>query len=323
MKRFSNILLIVDENSDHSAVLKRGVTLARNNEARVTVCATVETGPGDIPMGAIGVKAREILDVAVTGKRTWLDGIVESADAEGVVLETKVLVGKPFIEMIRQVLRDDHDLIIKCADGDSGLREILFSSTIMHLMRKCPCPVWIIKPTGPRQYHRILAAVDQDPEDPVKDVLNRQILEMATSLARAEDSEVHVVHVWSVFGEDLVRSHSWGFSDDGFDEMVEEEAAARRRWLENLVANYGAPADENGGNRSDLHLHVIKGNAQQVVPGLAHELEADLVVMGTVARTGIAGLFMGNTAEDILTQLDCSVLTVKPPGFVTPVTLED
>jgi len=44
--------------------------------------------------------------------------------------------------------------------------------------------------------------------------------------------------------------------------------------------------------------------------------------MGTVARTGIQGFIMGNTAENILNQLDCSVLAVKPPGFVTPVTLD-
>jgi nucleotide-binding universal stress UspA family protein len=44
--------------------------------------------------------------------------------------------------------------------------------------------------------------------------------------------------------------------------------------------------------------------------------------MGTVARTGIDGLFMGNTAESIIGQLDCSILTVKPPGFTSPVTLE-
>jgi nucleotide-binding universal stress UspA family protein len=67
---------------------------------------------------------------------------------------------------------------------------------------------------------------------------------------------------------------------------------------------------------------VIKGHAQNVVPEIARNLAVDLVVMGTVARTGIAGFFMGNTAESILTQLDCSVLTIKPPEFISPVTLE-
>ncbi len=68
-------------------------------------------------------------------------------------------------------------------------------------------------------------------------------------------------------------------------------------------------------------VQLAEGDASYVVPEKATELGADLVVMGTLARTGIAGLLMGNTAESILMQLDCSVLTVKPPGFVSPITL--
>ncbi|NIO39952.1 MAG: universal stress protein, partial [Burkholderiales bacterium] len=75
-----------------------------------------------------------------------MNNTVDSVATDGVSLDTKVLVGKPFIEIIRQVLRDNHDLIVKCADADSGRREMLFSSTDKHLMRKCPCPLWIIKP---------------------------------------------------------------------------------------------------------------------------------------------------------------------------------
>jgi nucleotide-binding universal stress UspA family protein len=52
------------------------------------------------------------------------------------------------------------------------------------------------------------------------------------------------------------------------------------------------------------------------------KLQADIVVMGTVARTGISGLIIGNTAETILNQLTCSVLAVKPSGFKTPVTVD-
>lgn len=322
MRRFSNILLIVDERMDYSSVLQRGVSLARNNKAALTVCAIVDTVPDEMQMSVIAITPREVLDIAVTEKRDWLDDTVKSAAADGVPIDAKVLVGKPFIEIIRQVLRNGHDLIIKGADVDSTLREMLFSSTDMHLMRKCPCPVWIVKPTERPKYRRVLAAVDKDPEEPVKDVLNRQILEMSTSLALAEYSEVHIVHAWSVFGEDIVRSHSWGFSEAEFDTMVEKEAAARRHWLEDLVKNYSTSTDKNKADALDLHLHVIKGNAQNVVPEIARDLAVDLVVMGTVARTGIAGFFMGNTAESILTQLDCSVLTIKPPEFISPVTLE-
>ena len=47
----------------------------------------------------------------------------------------------------------------------------------------------------------------------------------------------------------------------------------------------------------------------------------DLVIMGTVCRTGVAGFFIGNTAENVLQQVDCSLLTVKPEDFVSPVGL--
>lgn len=324
MKRFSNILLVADEHTDYSAALKRGATLARKNQALLTVCAIVDTVPSEVRMSVIRITPREVLDVATARKRDWLEDTVNSVATDKVSIEKKVLIGKPFIEIIRQVLRNDHDLIIKCADADSGLREILFSSTDKHLMRKCPCPVWIIKPTERQKYLRILAAVDQDPEEPAKDALNRQILEMSTSmaLALAQYSEAHIVHAWEVFDESLLRSHKWDFSEAEFETMLEEEATGRRRWLENLVKNYGTSTDTKNADALDLRLHVVKGPAQFVVSQLARELAVDLVVMGTVVRTGIDGFFMGNTAESILAQLDCSVLTVKPPGFTSPVTLE-
>ena len=67
------------------------------------------------------------------------------------------------------------------------------------LMRKCPCPVWVVKPGQHERYARILAAVDTDPDDASKDALNRTIMELATSLAQLEQSELHVVHAWTLY----------------------------------------------------------------------------------------------------------------------------
>jgi len=68
--------------------------------------------------------------------------------------------------------------------------------------------------------------------------------------------------------------------------------------------------------------HLVKGWPRKEIPALAKAIDTDLVVMGTVARTGVPGFIMGNTAETILNQIDCSVLAIKPPGFQTPVTME-
>jgi len=322
VKRFRNILVFVDEGTDYSAALQRGVKLARSNQALLTICAVVEPFPYNVQMGITAVTPAELLSITVSEKRGWIDELVKSVAANGMPLEAKVLIGKPFIEIIRQVLGNNHDLIVKCAEVTGGLREMLFGSTDMHLMRKCPCPVWIIKPTEHHKYRRILAAVDQDSEEPSTDVLNRQILEMSTSMALAEFSEAHIVHAWDVVGEDIFRSVLSGLSDAEVDAMVDEEASARRRWMENLVKTYGGRANTDAVDILEPQLHVIKGNAKYVVPAMAHELAVDLVVMGTVARTGTAGFFMGNTAESVLAQLDCSVLTIKPPGFTSPITLE-
>ena len=310
---------MVDEETDCSAALKSAATLVRSNQAHLTACAIVDAIPGDLQMAITAITPAELQTITIAEKRAWLDGLVSSVAAGGGVIESQVLVGRPFVEVIRQVLRNNYDLVIKCAEADDGLSGMLFGSTDMHLMRKCPCPVWIVKPTEQHNYRRILAAVDQDPEEPVTDALNRQILEMATSLALSEFSEAHIVHAWIMAGEDLLRSPRLTMSDAEVDAMVEKEASARRRWLEDLVRTYGNKADRNGIEVLEPQLHLIKGQAKHVVPEIARELAVDLVVMGTVARTRIAGFFMGNTAESILTQLDCSVLTVKPPGFVCPV----
>ena len=209
-------------------------------------------------------------------------------------------------------------LVIKSAEQGSGIRESMFGSIDMHLMRKCPCPVWITKPGKLPSYRRILAAIDQDPDDVAKDSLNRQILEMATSLALSEHSELHVAHTWTLAGEDSFRSPRMAFSNAEVDAMVAQEGDHRVQWAEEVVKQYTGA----GSDTIKPQLHVSKGDARWVVSSLARELDVDLIVMGTVARTGIVGFFMGNTAETILSSIECSALTVKPEGFTSPVTLD-
>jgi nucleotide-binding universal stress UspA family protein len=73
---------------------------------------------------------------------------------------------------------------------------------------------------------------------------------------------------------------------------------------------------------SEKQIHILKGRAGYLIPEVSRKLGIELIVMGTVSRTGIEGLFIGNTAEEILERVDCSVLAVKPDGFVTPVKIQ-
>lgn len=201
----------------------------------------------------------------------------------------------------------------------------------MHLLRKCPCPLLLVKRRAQKSYRRILAAIDVDDACSPKELetrqqLNSRILKMAVSFAIAESSELHVAHAWESLGElasGLVFSS--GMPRDTFDDDIEDERRQQWRLLDGCIGRLKAESKSASDALDYLQpqLHLLKGPARKEIPSLAGYLAIDCIVMGTVARTGVSGFIMGNTAETILEQIDCSVLAVKPPGFVTPVGLED
>ncbi len=73
------------------------------------------------------------------------------------------------------------------------------------------------------------------------------------------------------------------------------------------------------------HVHLLNDEtgAGHAISTLAKQAGIDLIVMGTIARTGMAGALMGNTAEQVLDQAECAVLTIKPNEFISPVTLAE
>jgi len=93
---------------------------------------------------------------------------------------------------------------------------------------------------------------------------------------------------------------------------------------ERVTAGIGMP--DGGPISADLQAATVSEHTQgleALIDSYRKRIEADIVVMGTVARTGVPGFIMGNTAETILNQIDCSVLAIKPPDFITPVTMEE
>ncbi len=326
MQRFKNILCVTVPDSTNVTALERATALAENNQARLTVVEVIDKIPSGTRLFE-RVPSPEDLQASIVGEhRKKLEELVAPLN-KNIGIQTRVLVGIPFLEIIREVLRNGRDLVIKTAES-GGLLDRVFGSDDMHLLRKCPCPVWLVKPKSPKSYHRILAAVDVDDYYPPEELhtrhpLNLQVLEMASSLALSEFAELHVVYVWDAIGGMVINSV--------FDDTSEEEVAAyveqvRRDNADNLDGLMRGVTSNIGHDASDYlrpQTHLIKGAPRKEVPTFAEEIKADLVVMGTVARTGIPGFFMGNTAETILNRLDCSILAVKPPGFVTPVTLEE
>ena len=320
MKRFSNILAVVNTSRNDTSALQRAVSVMNNNLASLTVVSVLDELPADMWMTVLAVSPAEIRDIAAAEELERLKKIVNVVVGNEVLIEKEVLVGRSFLEVIHQVLKKDHDLVIKNVEPSEGLLDVFFGSADMHLMRKCPCPVWIIKP-GHKHYRRILACVDFDPDSSQNDALNRQIIEIATSLAVAEASELHIVHALEPLSEVILRSTAITQKRVEFDTAVKAEKKTRQRWLETLLDEQSAAKGKEDADFPKTQVHLIEGVARNVVPMKARELDVDLIVMGTLSRAGILGYFIGNTSESILSQVNCSVLTMKPPGFVSPITL--
>lgn len=326
MKRFKNILCVFSSGARNEVALRRAATLAEENQARLTVVEVIDEIPPDTKLMERVLATQDLQAIHVANHRDGLDEAV-APWRDGLEIETKVLVGIPFLEIVREVLREERDLVIRAVER-SGLFPLLFGSEEMHLLRKCPCPVWLVKSEEPEAYHRIVAAVDVDDAFPpeelaVRGALNRSILEMAGSLALAEFAELHVVHAWEAVGEVMMRGAFMNKRSAEVDAYVEEVERRHRERSDTLMREMAGWLGEEAFDVIQPQCHLLKGSARGEIPAFASRVNAGLVVMGTVARTGVAGLFMGNTAESVLNALDCSVLAIKPPGFVTPVAVEE
>jgi nucleotide-binding universal stress UspA family protein len=326
VKRFKEILCVITTPGTGRAVLDRAVSLAQNNQARLTAVSVadhVSLGMGMPEGGPISIELQAAV-VKAAGQK--LEKAVEPFLGR-MAIETRVLVGVQFFEIIREVLRHGHDLVIKSAEDPEWLERLLGSED-MHLLRKCPCPVWLIKPGAPRKYRTIMAAVDLDEAHPEEELetrreLNHRILELASSLALANFAELHLVHAWEAVGEGAMRAGFLRMTEDKVDDYVRQVKCQREADMDRLLQELNSGPGESVLDCIEHQVHLVKGAPRRVIPEVARKIEADMVVMGTVARTGVPGFIAGNAAEMILGQINSSVLAIKPEGYRTPVTLED
>jgi nucleotide-binding universal stress UspA family protein len=309
MKRFKNILYFADGATEPSSALRRAANLASANEARLTVIDVVPESES----------RRDIADrfdldiqrVLREDRETQLYELIAGLRGSGPAADARVVAGTPFIEVIRAVQDEGYDLLMKDARPPDSFAKRTLGTTDLHLLRKCPCPIWIDRPEAASPYRTVLAAVDL-PEAGQEDS-SRLILDLATSLAEREGAALAIVHAWGLQGESLLRSDKVGIPGVELERLLVEKRERQRARLGTLLDDYGI-------SPHDPLVHLVKGDPAPSIRTVSQELDADLIVMGTLVRSGVPGLFIGSTAEDLLQTTQASVLAIKPYGFVSPVT---
>lgn len=310
MKRFKNILYILDEVSlDRHEGADKVANLARINDARVTVMIADEANLLDDLSLKLTGRYKEVKEAILEQNRTHLENFLQAERWEDIAVTADHDDAVSFISIIRKVLGQRHDLVITESSLEEGINQLA-----MRLVRKCPCPVWVIK-YGAEEFRRILAAVDIGDDYPETPELNKKIIEMTHSLAQREGGEAHYLHSWRLEYELMLRGPRFNISPAEILEMKSSMVDERRSSLVGMLKR-------NHIDFQDHQIHIWEGASSDVILKAISELDIDVVVMGSVGRSGIPGLLIGNKAEKLLGSINCTVLTVKPDGFKSPVTID-
>lgn len=309
MAQFHNILVAVDASQGHDTALSNAVHLAEKQQAALCLVDVVPTLSW--AQRIVWPEADEIQSLMLSDRTRKLQKLARSLRARGLEVKAKVLMGRTGEELVRQVLRGKHDLVVRTAKGPHSRRPHYFSGTSFELLRNCPCPIWLCAPTAPTGPQRMLVAIDPTPERPALQELNRQILLTARLIAALLGATLDVLHVWNVYGERVVKDY---MKNHDFEELQRTLEGHARNSLDELVHASGIDV-------APEHLHFVRGEASVEIARFVREHLVDVLVMGTLGRGGVSGLLMGNTAELLMHQIRCAVIALKPAGFESRVRL--
>lgn len=139
------------------------------------------------------------------------------------------------------------------------------------------------------QYQKILLAIDLSDD-------SEQIAARAQTIAQNNQASLHIIHVIEplsfAYGGDIPMDFS------GIQEEIRQQAQQQLNQF----------ADRHSIGTSARH--VVLGQPEVEIHSLAEELSADLIVVGSHGRYGLA-LLMGSTANGVLHGASCDVLAVR------------
>ncbi len=238
--------------------------------------------------------------------RQALERFETIARRRGVRLTSSVAWDYPPHEaVVRRAAQMGADLIVAERHKGSRTRSWLLHLTDWELLRLSPRPVLLLRNGTAYRRPVILAAVDPGHRHAKPAKLDGDIVEQAQQFAGALQGCLEVLHANhpSVFGLGLGQS-----SIDEASLTLTYEDLRRRSRIEfnDFVEASALDASQ---------AHFVEGDPVDVIAHVARELKAGLVVMGAVSRTGLQRVFIGNTAERVLSALPCDVLVIKPEGF--------
>jgi len=311
MKTYQNILAVIDPSADEQKALKRSIELASKIKATsgttINICALLTIFDFSYEMTTIlSSNERDIMRQSVIKDRMqWLEEQVSELESP-IEIDCQVIWhNRPFEAIIAQVIDHKYDIVIKGTHQHDKLKSVIFTPTDWHILRKCPCPVLLVKEHAWPQNGNIIAALNVGSEEQEHHSLNINITDQAKQLAAIIKANVHLVN---------------SFPSTPINIAIEIPEFNTTDYNENILKHHQQAmiAHANKFDISVVNTHVKEGLPESVIEEVANNVDAELVILGTVGRTGLSAALIGNTAEHVIDQLNCDVLALKPDGYTSP-----
>ena len=306
MDSYKQILVVIDPTTEDQKALKRACHLASLTGAKITAFLSIFDFSYEMTT-MLSSDEREAMRKSVISDRTeWIKNTLSQLDIITDDIEIKVVWhNRPYEAILTEVLENSHDLIVKGTHEHDLLKSVIFTPTDWHLLRKSPTPILLVKEHEWPKNGNIVAAINVGSEDEDHISLNNKLTEKAVSLAKIIEANVHLVTSYPGTPVNIaIEIPEFNASD--YSETM------KKYHIESMTAhaeNFGVPESQT---------HVHEGLPEDVIQTAAKELDAELVILGTVGRTGISAALIGNTAEHVIDNLNCDVLALKPDGYVSP-----
>lgn len=277
MQAIRSILVVVDPNHPDGLALKRAKLIAGVTQSHLHLLVCDRKADHAAYLADLsGALASE--GYSVTSQQAWNENLHQTVIA------------------VQQA--EGCGLVIKQHVPDNPLKRFLLTPDDWKLLRYCPGPVLMVKTDTSWTGGIVLAAVDVGNSDGEHRTLHASIISHGYDIAGLAKGTLHVI---SAHPSPMLSAADPTFQ---LKESIEARYRAECRSFQEEF------------DVSDERLHVEEGPADVLIPHVAHKLKAAVTVIGTIARTGLSGALIGNTAEVVLDSLESDVLVLKPDEII-------
>ena len=306
MDHFQNILVVIDPTTDDQKALKRAIELASKTQSTLTAFLSIFDFSYEMTTMLSSEEREAMRQSVIKDREQWLADLAKNMPHQGINIQYKVIWhNRPFEAIIEEVIAKKHDLVIKGTHQHDKLKSVIFTPTDWHILRKCPCPVLLVKDHSWPENGNIVAALNMGSDEEEHQSLNNIITTTASKIAKILNGNVHLVNSYPGTPVNIAI------------EIPEFDAS---EYNESMLQHHQQSMDEHAKiyNIAKERTFVQEGLPETVIESVSEQLDAELVVLGTIGRTGISAALIGNTAEHVIDRLKCDVLALKPEGYVSP-----